>query len=118
MSPEFYLDHLWFTIVTAVVAFLGVARAVRIVVHEEFPPGRWVRNTWIRITKGGQWSDVVTCHWCNAPYLIAGSMIWFAIGLWAWEPLLWAWWAVHLWGALSYAASWVVHHDEDGRSPG
>jgi hypothetical protein len=116
MSPAFYELYPWFGIVTALVAAAGVARAVRLLVHEDFPPARWIRHRWITLTKGGQWTEVLTCHWCNAPYLMAGSIVWFSLGLWLWEPLLWAWWAVHLWAALSYLASWIVHHDDDGAS--
>jgi hypothetical protein len=116
MTPQLYAESPWLVLATVLVASIGVARAVRVLVHEDFPPGRWVRNTWIAVTKGGSWSDIVTCHWCAAPYLVAGSMLWFGLGLWLWEPLLWGWWVVHLWAALSYAASWVVHHDEDGGS--
>lgn len=117
MTPDFYALHPWFAIVTATVAVLGVARAVRLLVHEDFPPAKWLRHKVIAWTKGGTWAAVVTCHWCNAPYLMFGSLAWLAIGLFAWNPLLWAWWAVHLWAALSYLASWIVHHDEDGHSP-
>ena len=117
MTPEFYAVHPWFALVTAAVAVVGVARAVRLLVHEDWPPGRWLRHRVIAWTKGGDWSAVVTCHWCNAPYLMGASIAWFALGLWLWSPLLWGWWIIHLWAALSYAASWVVHHDEDGGSP-
>lgn len=116
MTPDFYLAHPWFFIVPATVAFLADGRAVRLLVHEDFPPGKWLRDHWIAWTHGGTWSSVLTCHWCAAPYVVAVSIIWFALGLWLWEPALWAWWAVHAWAALSYAASWVVHHDEDGSS--
>lgn len=118
MTPGYYLDNPWFALITALVAVLGVARAVRLLVHEEFPPARWLRHKVIDWTKGGTWSALVTCHWCDAPYLMAGSLAWFAVGLWLWTPLLVAWWVIHLWAALSYAASWVVHHDEDGGTPG
>lgn len=114
MTPEFYLAQPWFVIVAAMVAATGVGRAVRLLVHEDFPPARWLRHRVIALTRGGDWAAVVTCHWCAAPYLMAGSLAWFALGLFLWEPLIWCWWAVHAWAALSYLASWLVHHDDDG----
>jgi len=116
MTPQTYLDAPWLAIFAVIVGTVGVARATRLLVHEKFPPARWLRHKVIAWTKGGTWSDVVTCHWCNPPYLMAGSLGWFALGLLVWQPLLWAWWIVHLWAAMSYAASWIVHHDEDGQS--
>lgn len=117
MSPAFYLENPWFALVTALVGVVGVARAIRLLVHEDFPPTKWLRDRWITLVRGGQWVNVLTCHWCAAPYLVAGSMAWFALGLWLWSPLLVAWWIVHLWAAASYVASWLVHHDEDGAPP-
>lgn len=114
MTPDFYLAHPWFALVAALVAALGCARAVRLLVHEEFPPARWLRRRVIAWTRGGDWASVVTCHWCAPPYFLAGSIAWFAAGLFWWEPLIWCWWAVHAWAALSYLAGWIVHHDEDG----
>lgn len=116
MTVDYYTDNPWLWVATVIVGTIGVARAVRILVHEDFPPTKWLRNTWIKLVRGEPWSSVVTCHWCNAPYLVAGSMLWFVLGLFWWEPLLWAWWIIHLWAAVSYAASWIVHHDEDGHS--
>ena len=117
MTSELYLEQPWWILIAAVVLIVGVARAVRILVHEDYPPAKWLRHKVIAWTKGGDWAAVVTCHWCNAPYLMAGSLLWFTVGLLWWTPLLWAWWAVHVWAAASYAASWLVHHDEDGHSP-
>lgn len=118
MTPDFLLENPWWIVAAVIVGVAGVARAVRLLVHEDFPPVAWIRSTWIKIVRGEPWSAVVTCHWCNAPYLVAGSMLWFAAGLWLYQPILVAWWVVHLWAAASYAVSWVVHHDEDGAPHG
>jgi 4-hydroxybenzoate polyprenyltransferase len=118
MTPAFYAAQPWFALVAALIAAGGVARATRLIVHEDYPPARWLRRKVIGWLRGGEWTAVVTCHWCNPPYLMGASLAWFALGLFLWEPLIWAWWAVHAWAALSYLASWMVHHDEDGPSTG
>lgn len=117
MTLDFYALYPWFAIVTGVVLAVGVGRVVRMLVHEDYPPTTWVRHRIIALTRGGDWSKIATCHWCAAPYLVGASMAWFALGLFVWQPLLWGWWILHLWSAISYLTSWIVHHDEDGGSP-
>lgn len=94
-------------VVAAVVAVLAVGRATRLVTSDSYPPAEWARAKWINLTRAGVWSELATCPFCAAPYIAAGSLTW------AWlSDLHWSWWALHLWLALSYAASMVVVRDE------
>lgn len=113
MILQHYLDAPWLIAIVAVVAILGIGRAVRLLTSEDFPPTVALRRAWSRLTKEGRWEKVMYCPWCASPYITALSLGWLALGVLYWEPAAWAWWAIHLWAAIAYLASWVVFHDED-----
>jgi hypothetical protein len=104
-------DLLYYAAAVAV-GLMGSARFVRLVTNDDFPPSIWVRNTWRRITRDGQWSNLIACLWCFAPYVVAADM------LWAWlSDFHWSWWVANAWMAFSYVVSWLVFHDERGAPP-
>jgi len=123
------------TAIAVLVGTLAVARAVRLVTHDEWPPILWARLRWLTWVanggRGGQdstghvepyvnrraaWADLFTCPFCFAPYAAAVDLTWAllagihhgpATGFWGQ-----AWWVVNLWAAVSCAASMVVVRDE------
>jgi hypothetical protein len=95
-------------IAVAVTAILSTARLTRLVVFDGYPPMAWARNRWRVVTRDGEWSKLVDCGYCAAPYLAAGVLAW---GHWtSWN--FW-WWAVNGWLAVSYLAAIVVARDGD-----
>lgn len=96
------------TVAAVVVGILASARFTRLVVADKFPPSMWVRMKFAEITKDGSWSTLVQCPWCFAPYVVAADLAWALL-----SNTDTVWWIVNGWLAASYAASWVVYHDED-----
>lgn len=95
------------TIATGVV---GVARLVRAVVYDDFPPSVWWRGWWISRTEGTGWESLFTCWWCLSFWVALICVGWWVAGLfflWA----AWAWWI--FWGALAlaYLAPMVIVRD-------
>ena len=103
MRPEYIV---WAAAVG--VGVLGSARITRLVVADDFPPVVSLRIAWDRLTNDGPYSKLVHCPWCFAPWVVLINII-AAL----WSDLHPAWWLLNLWMAASYAASWVVFHDED-----
>ena len=102
MSREFVI------IAAVVVGVVATARFTRLVVSDSFPPIVRIRMGWDRLTRDGSWSELAHCPWCFAPYATAANLA--AAILSDLHP---AWWIVNGWLAASYAASWIVFHDED-----
>jgi hypothetical protein len=105
-------------VAAAIVAFVAVGRAARLLTHDDWPPAARVRAWWINKTevRGGwraEWSGLFTCPFCMAPYLALGDLTWVVLagvepdGFWSN-----AWWFVNGWAALSYAAAILVAYDE------
>ena len=108
-----YLDVAdWFVILAAVVVgVVGSARFVRLVTNDKWPPVVRFRIWWDSKTeKYGEegWVVLFHCPWCFAPYVVAVNLA--AALLSDLHP---AWWVINGWLAASYAASWIVFHDED-----
>lgn len=97
----------WY-VAASVVGVLSAARLTRLAVADEFPPSVWVRMKWDTLTKDGSWSKLAHCPWCASPYFSAMILLWAVL-----SHLHWSWWLFNSWMAMSYAASWVVFHDED-----
>ena len=93
----------WLAIVVAV---LSTARLTRLVTQDVYPPAAWFRNRWRAWTRDGDWSELVTCPFCAAPYLAAGVLAWGLL-----SGPHWTWWAFNGWLALSYLASMIVAQD-------
>jgi hypothetical protein len=102
------LSHEWWVYATAMAAsVLGVARIVRLVVFDDFPPSVVVRAWWTGVTRNGPWAQIVKCGFCLSPYLMVISWAWG----WA-SNLHWTWWVAHLFAAAAYLASIVVAYDQ------
>lgn len=101
---------LWVTYVAAFVLGVGgTARLTRLITQDAYPPARWLREKWVRIVRGDEeWSILMECPWCFAPYAAAANLAWAVL-----SDLHWSWWIVNLWLTGAYLASWVVIHDED-----
>lgn len=104
--------------VAFVVGVLGVARAVRLITSDTWPPMQRVRDWWITRTAcddGPSWMPLLTCPFCAAPYVAALAV---AAAVWAgiWSPDLgtlagW-WWVLAVWASGAYLAGMVVVRDE------
>lgn len=97
----------WVVVAAVVVGVLGAARLTRIAVADKFPPAAWVRSAWDRVTRDGDWSLLVHCHWCLGPWMFALSL---GTGLVSdLHPVWWIFWG---WLAGAYLTSMVVEFDE------
>jgi hypothetical protein len=96
-----------FTMVAAsLIGIVSVARTVRLLIYDEFPPVEWLRVRLIALL-GDTWGKVLTCPFCLAPYLATG------LALWAWwSDLNTFWWVVNGVWAASYVAAVIVAYDE------
>lgn len=106
--PQFTAAEAFYLVAAVIVGIVGVARFVRLVVADTFPPSVKWRMAWARITNDGPWTPLFSCMWCFAPYAVAADLAWAVL-----SDLHWSWWLVNGWLAASYAASWIVFHDED-----
>lgn len=105
--------------VAYVLAVIATARAVRLVVHDAYPPAEAVRLWWLNRTEvaGGwraSWAPLVTCPFCAAPYIAAVVQgVAMLAGIWspAWS-LAGVWWTLAVWASLSYLAAMLVVRDE------
>lgn len=98
-----------------VVGTIAVARATRLVVHDQYPPAKWVRDWWIRVTHDGAWAVLAECPFCASPYIAAVTLA-VAVAGGVWRPELdtlagW-WWVLAVWAAVSYLAAMIVLRDE------
>ena len=99
-------------VLAIITGVLAVCRVVRLIVDDDYPPVLWAKKRYI--AKVGQpWSDVVECPWCCAPYVAAPAVAWFAacVALEEWVWLVWAWWIVNAWAAVSWVAGFVSLRD-------
>lgn len=96
-------------VAAVVVGVLGAARLTRLMVADEFPPLEWLKMRYLVLVGESSWAKLVECPWCFAPYVVAVDLA--AALLSDLHP---AWWIFNGWMAASYAASWIVFHDEDG----
>lgn len=103
MRIEFYYTA---AVITGIVS---AGRLTRLLVNDDWPPVVKARIAWDRLTKDGPWSKLAHCPWCAAPYISAMILLWGVA-----SNLHWTWWIFNGWLAGSYAASWIVFHDEDG----
>lgn len=92
---------------------IATARAVRLIVFDDFPPVAALRAGWLNLTRHGRWSALVTCPFCLAPYAAAGNLAWALLtDLDTGTPVGAAWWVVNVWAAVSYLAPMLVLRDE------
>lgn len=97
----------WEVALAVLVGIVSAARLTRLLVQDDFPPIRWVRDRWDAALGDSSWTMLLHCHWCM------GAWTTLAVGL---SGLLTdlhpAWWIVNGWFAAMYAVSWVVNNDE------
>jgi hypothetical protein len=98
----------WLQFVTGLFAVAASARLTRLIVQDEYPPMVWIRIQWDRLTRDGGWSKLAHCGWCASPY--AAALVLGTGYLCDWPT--W-WYLITGWLAASYAAGWIVFHDED-----
>jgi hypothetical protein len=98
-------------VLAILVAIFGVGRLTRVIVHDDFPPAMWWRDTWKRITNDGPWSKLFLCWWCLS-FWVSLACIGHALLATTHEFWFWSWWI--FWGALalSYVATMVIVRDE------
>lgn len=106
----------WTVLAAAVIGVLAVGRATRLLTHDDFPPVKRLR-TWY-VTHTDEWSGLMTCPFCLAPWLMLVDLTW---AVWcradlgpidtnlAWSD---AWWFANGWFAFSYLSSMLVVRDE------
>lgn len=116
--------------IAALIGTVAVARAVRLLTSDAYPPAQALRVWWWNQTagKGGWrtgWALLLTdpeeaggngCPFCAAPYAAAADLVWAVLarhglltgsGFWGV-----AWWLVNGWAAVSYVAAMIVVRDE------
>lgn len=95
-------------IAAAVIAVLSSARITRLIIWDKYPPSAWVRSKWDALTNDGEWSVLVHCGYCTAPYVAL-----FTIGSGYLSDWHLGWWLFNGWLAASYLAAIVVAYDGD-----
>jgi hypothetical protein len=104
MSPEEYVRH----ILAFLVGIVAVGRAARLLVFDDFPPTRALREAYVR-KAGESWGTLMLCPFCIAPYLVAGDLAWYLLADGWWYS---AWWVVNIWAAVAYLGAILVAYDE------
>lgn len=95
-----------------VVGFIAIGRAARLATHDDWPPGRWLRNWWVTHA-GESWGPLWLCPFCWAPYAAAIDLVWAVLSnLDAHRFWGASWWIINVWAALSYLAAILVARDE------
>jgi hypothetical protein len=103
--PPFDLLHYSLVLVVGV---LSVARTVRLIIYDEFPPMEWLRARLLALfPEDSKWKAILTCPFCLAPYVTAAMIAWAYF-----SDLHWSWWLLNIWWAASYVAAIVVAYDE------
>lgn len=102
-------EHLMW-IAATVVGVIGSARITRLVTMDKFPLSVRLRIWWDDHVPEDTnlWNPLLHCPWCFGPWVVLVNLT--AALLSDLHP---AWWLVNGWMAASYAASWIVFHDED-----
>lgn len=97
----------WVYAVAGLVSVIGVARIVRLIVFDDFPPVVRLRDWWIKVTGNGPWSKLVKCGFCLSVWITPISWVW----AWA-SNLHWTWWVAHVLVTCMYLSAIVVAYDQ------
>jgi hypothetical protein len=98
-------DFEW--VAAVVVAVLSVARTIRLIVYDEFPPVSWLRaHILARYAEDSKWSILWMCQFCLSVWVAPGMAAW----MWL-SGLDTAWWVINGIWAGSYLAAIVVSYD-------
>jgi len=103
-----------FTFVLAlIVGVLAVTRVTRLIVDDSYPPMERVRE-WYVSKVPERWMPLVECPWCAAPYVTLPAVGWFAllVAFPSWTAVVWVWWIVNGWAAVSWLAAFLTLRDE------
>lgn len=106
------LQEIWPTVLALVVGVLAVARVVRLVVDDDWPPVKRARE-WFTERASVDWQPLVECPFCVSVYVALPAVAWFST-LVAWPDAdwnLWLWWVANGWMALAYAAAMINVRD-------
>lgn len=99
-------------IAMVVVGVISVGRTARLLIHDEFPPVEWLRVRFLALfSEENTWQKIGKCHYCLAPYLAAGLLLWGWLS-WGHETALWVWFAANGIWAGAYLAAILVSYDE------
>lgn len=103
----------WQLALAIVTGLLALTRAVRLVVDDDFPPVKKLREE-LALRLPTTWAKVVECPWCVAPYLAAPATVWFALLVQfpTWTVNNWLWWGVNGWAAASWVAAFATLRDQ------
>lgn len=93
-------------VAVALVTVFSSARLARILVHDAWPPMKWVRREWDRRTGHSEWNELLHCHFCMAVWTAAGVVLWGYF-----TDFDTVWWIVNSILAASYASAYVVTYD-------
>lgn len=96
----------WTYITAAIIGTVSVARTLRLVIYDDYPPMMWLRKKLLRYTPL-DWVKLWECQFCLAPYFAAVMLAWAY-----WSDLHWTWWLVNGWWAASYVSAIVVSFDQ------
>ncbi|HEY6416842.1 MAG TPA: hypothetical protein VIX41_11405 [Acidimicrobiales bacterium] len=99
-------------LLAVVVGTLAVARVVRLIVDDEWPPVKRARE-WYVDRASVDWQPLVECPWCVSVYFALPAVLWFA-SLFAWPGANWneyLWWIVNGWMALSWIVAFLCLRD-------
>ena len=87
------------------VGILSAARLTRLIVDDEWPPVLWAKAQYQgRVPE--QWSKLVSCAACAAPWAVLPVLAWALV-----SELHWTWWVFNGWLAGSYVATMIVWRD-------
>lgn len=93
------------TIVAFLIGTIATARAVRLIVDDDWPPVVWLREKYV-LSVPEDWAELVTCPFCVAPWIAMPNL---ALA-WA-SDLAWYWWIPNLWFAVAYLAAMLNVRD-------
>lgn len=99
-------------LLAVVVGTLAVARMVRLVVDDDWPPMVRARERYVNRVSAA-WQPLVECPWCVSVYFALPAVLWFASVV-AWPDVEWnrtLWWIVNGWLAVAWAAAWINLRD-------
>lgn len=82
-----------------VVGVIATARLTRLVVDDDWPPIKWLREKYV-MNVSYDWSLLVECPFCVSPYFALPNLL----VAW-WSDLAWFWWIPNLWLAGAYLAA-------------
>jgi hypothetical protein len=100
------------TVLGAVIALVfASARLTRVIVFDDYPPSRWVRNKWDQYTATSGWNELFHCPYCMGVW-VALPLVVLAAGLtlgWGiFGTLVGLFWLVCAWLAVAYLSGIIV----------